>query len=139
MFRCASIFATLVLATLLAFPIIGGTTNAAAATEELLTTVVLNAVESAADLAFVGFVAASFPTTGTPANTIGSFWVTPNRNAAMKRASPNAAAVPTTIPANANFMPCQRIMLRTCEFCAPIAMRIPISCVRCCTEYAINP
>ena len=69
----------------------------------------------------------------------GSFAVTPNRNEVINCARPNAAARPSTTPTSARRIPCATTILLTCEACAPSASRMPISCVRCSTEYAIKP
>ena len=71
--------------------------------------------------------------------TSGSHVLTPNRKFARKRVRPNAAASPITTPANASRMPSITMALRTWPGAAPSAMRMPNSCVRCWTEYAINP
>ena len=57
----------------------------------------------------------------------------------MKRASANDAATPTTTPASASCIPWLTTIVRTCPVPAPSASRMPISCVRCSTEYAISP
>ena len=57
----------------------------------------------------------------------------------MNRDSQNAAPRPIATPTIASTMPCRTIMFLTCDPCAPSARRMPISCVRCSTEYAIRP
>src|SRR6266446_609052 len=72
------------------------------------------------------------------AYTTGSAGPTPTSIAATTRASAAATSEPTTNPASANITPCwitSRIMSRGC---APSVTRIPISPVRCATEYAIT-
>ena len=53
--------------------------------------------------------------------------------------STQAAAVPSARLGTISFNPCTRIALRTEDGRSPSAMRIPISRVRCETEYAITP
>src|SRR5439155_26861242 len=55
------------------------------------------------------------------------------------RLVPAADTAPTAPPAAVNRMPCVMIIIRTACRVAPRAIRTPISCVRCATEYAITP
>ena len=65
--------------------------------------------------------------------------MTPKRNDAITRVSPNADATPIATPTSATLMPWRTTMFRTAGAPAPSAMRMPISCVRCWIEYAISP
>ena len=76
---------------------------------------------------------------GTATNTTGSLAVTPNRKLATIRVRPNADASPIATPTSATPMPWRTIMFRTSSESAPKASWMPISRVRCSTEYAINP
>ena len=46
---------------------------------------------------------------------------------------------PAAMPATLSLKPCARIRRRTLRPVAPMAIRMPISCVRRLTEYAITP
>ena len=55
------------------------------------------------------------------------------------RVTPKAPIIPAATPAAASRAPCARIRPNTARRLAPSAMRTPISCVRCETEYARTP
>ena len=57
----------------------------------------------------------------------------------MNLARPNAEATPIPTPTIVRIMPCRTTMFLTVDALAPSASRMPISCVRCSTEYAIKP
>ena len=52
---------------------------------------------------------------------------------------PNATASPIATPTPARVRPCLTNMRLTVSVCAPSAIRIPISRVRCDTEYEMTP
>ena len=64
---------------------------------------------------------------------------TPKRKLARKRVSHNAPPMPITTPISASAIPCPITMRRKWLACAPSAIRIPSSCVRCSTEYERMP
>src|ERR1700731_950783 len=76
---------------------------------------------------------------GTAKNTIGSRALTPNNRVSSRRDKPQAAAMPMTTPASVRIAPCATTILLAWLAFAPKASRIPISCVRCPTVYAISP
>ena len=53
--------------------------------------------------------------------------------------SGRASAKPIAEPMPATFKPSRRIIREISDAFAPKASRMPISCVRCPTEYAISP
>jgi len=66
-------------------------------------------------------------------NVNGSFSPTPKSRLLSKRTNANAAASPSTTPTPITAIPWPRIIFSTSLTCAPSAMRIPSSCVRCVT------
>ena len=64
---------------------------------------------------------------------------TPNSRLDIERASARDRTTPIESPTNASFAPCRTIIPRTSEGFAPRAIRMPISCLRWVTEYAITP
>src|SRR5580698_7212035 len=77
--------------------------------------------------------------TATTAIVTGSNGLTPKSSVCISRVSSNAAADPIATPSTANLTPCPTIIPSTSRSSAPRAMRIPISFVRCVTEYEITP
>ncbi len=73
------------------------------------------------------------------ANTTGSRGPTPNKSDDSNRVTPNAAILPTTIPATASLSPRRTTSWTTEDGCAPIAMRTPISRLRSFTPSARMP
>jgi hypothetical protein len=57
----------------------------------------------------------------------------------MTRVTTKAAPMPSAMPVIVSTNPCRRNSRRTSPVCAPSAMRIPISRVRCVAMYAITP
>ena len=57
----------------------------------------------------------------------------------INRVRLNAPTKPHATPINANIIPWPITIRKTSLGCAPIAMRMPISCVRCVTVYDITP
>ena len=86
---------------------------------------------------------AAIPTTANnPAittNVPGSVAETSNNKLRITRVTPTAPTTPTPIPINANRAPSANTNRNTSPRCAPRAMQIPISCLRCPTRYAIVP
>ena len=76
---------------------------------------------------------------GTDAKVSGSVALTPNSRFDIRRVSPNDAAKPITTPVAASRMPSPTTILSTCCRCAPSAMRMPISWVRCATTQESTP
>ena len=69
----------------------------------------------------------------------GSTGLTSKSNEDISRMIPNAAVSPIATPTPASVRPCTTNMRVTACPCAPSAMRMPISRVRCDTEYEITP
>src|SRR5689334_5547072 len=77
--------------------------------------------------------------TAAPPKVSGSCVLTPNTSEAMSLVSMLAARSPTKIPIPAT-RPASSITILTTRWrCAPIAIRMPISRVRCVTPYDITP
>src|SRR5262245_58159969 len=72
-------------------------------------------------------------------NVGGSFAETLNNKFLISRVNPNETARPMATPASAGFMPCVTTSFSTSGVRAPRAMRMPISCMCCATEYDITP
>ena len=83
--------------------------------------------------------ATTVSTAGAPTKTAGSHDLTPNRKLAITRARPNAAAIPTTDADERQAHALEDDHPLHLRAWAPSASRIPISCFRCSTEYAIRP
>src|SRR5215510_6106707 len=73
------------------------------------------------------------------ANVIGSVGGTSNNRDFIHLVSEKAAVNPITTPMNTCFNPCMRTSFSTSPDCAPSAIRMPSSCVRCLTEYEVTP
>src|SRR5262249_27136788 len=76
----------------------------------------------------------------TPASNVatmtkvtGSVTLTPNTKLLTNRVNAKAASKPRAMPINANLIPCPMTSFSTSRCCAPSAIRMPISCVRCVT------
>jgi hypothetical protein len=69
----------------------------------------------------------------------GSFALTRNSNPDKKRVSSKEPPMPAAIPMIVMRNPYARINRTMLAFVAPVAIRTPISYVRCETEYDINP
>ena len=69
----------------------------------------------------------------------GSIGLTSNSSDPINRISATAAARPQAIPIAARPEPQRTNMRVNSVRCAPSAMRMPISRVRCDTEYEITP
>jgi hypothetical protein len=70
----------------------------------------------------------------TPANVMGSFASTPNSIFFRKPVSASELNTPRINPAAVSLLPCAITSRNTSPCCAPSAMRIPISRVRCVTR-----
>jgi hypothetical protein len=73
------------------------------------------------------------------ANVAGSVALTPYSSPARTRVSPTAHTMPAAMPATASAAPWRTTSCSTSRRCAPSAIRMPISRVRCATAYAITP
>jgi len=71
-------------------------------------------------------------------NVIGSVALTPNSRPFITCRSPNEASKPSVTPIMARVIPCLITRFNVSRVCAPKAMRMPISRVRCVTTYAIT-
>jgi hypothetical protein len=78
-------------------------------------------------------------TSATPLNVAQSLGFTPYKTLAINRVSPNPAIIPQAIPRNVARKPSFNSIWKMSPLTAPSATRIPISRVRCCTVYEIDP
>ena len=69
----------------------------------------------------------------------GSRGLTPKSNEPTSRSAANDAAIPTSRPGINGSSPWRTTIRRIAPALAPSAIRIPISFVRCATEYATTP
>ena len=76
---------------------------------------------------------------GTAKNVTGSVAVTPYSSPLSARVNIHAAKRPINIPLPATASACCITIRNTSILRAPKAMRMPISLVRCATEYEIDP
>jgi hypothetical protein len=76
---------------------------------------------------------------GTNAKVAGSQGWTPNSEEASSLLNASAEASPMSRPTTTSSSACLMISPATCILVAPSAIRIPISVLRCITEYASNP
>src|SRR6185369_17433737 len=77
--------------------------------------------------------------TDTATNVTASVAVTSKSNVEINLVNANDATSPATTPATPSTIPLLTTSLSTSKRCAPSAIRTPISCVRCKTEYDITP
>ena len=76
---------------------------------------------------------------GTLAKVSGSRGDTSMSSSPSPRDAPSATAIPSAMPASAGAIPWRITIRSTSVGSAPSARRMPISCVRCATEYAMTP
>src|SRR5213080_112117 len=74
-----------------------------------------------------------------PSSTRGSRGDTPYSSELSTRPPASAASAPMAAPSAAMRTPCPTVNPSTAPRCAPMATRIPISCVRCATVYDNTP
>jgi indolepyruvate decarboxylase len=75
----------------------------------------------------------------TTDSVTGSYGLTPNKRVDITRAASSEPINPSTNPAAANAIPLVSTSRSKFPVLAPSAARMPISCVRCTTAYAITP
>src|SRR5689334_3622108 len=87
----------------------------------------------------VAAIAVTATTMPTRIKVTGSFALTPCNRLPITRARASVPATPRAMPVKINRPPCRRTMERTCCLPAPMAMRMPISRVRCATDHESTP